>query len=108
MDGNIAAFLIWCGIALLFIIMGIASFFKKKPMGFWANAEQFEVTDVKAYNKAVGGLFIAFGAVVAASGIPLLFENKTFILLSVLGMMIAVIAMMAVYMIIITPKFEKK
>ena len=48
------AFIIFVMVALIFVAIGISAFFAKKPMGFFANAEMFEVTDVKAYNRAVG------------------------------------------------------
>lgn len=48
------AFIIFVLVALIFVVIGISAFFAKKPMGFFANSEMFEVTDVKAYNRAVG------------------------------------------------------
>lgn len=38
--------------------IGIRSFFTQKPVGFWANVENFPVKDLKGYNYATGKLFI--------------------------------------------------
>lgn len=83
-------------------------FFAKKPLGFWANAKVFEVTDIKKYNRAVGKLFCTFGIVFAILGIPLISgQNSPWILLSVLGIMIETIVAMAVYSLVIEKKYKK-
>ena len=105
------AFTIWSIIGLLFIILGIYAFFSKKaqPMGFWANAKMFEVTDVRKYNAAMGKLFIGFGIVFIILGLPLLSgQNSALIILSVFGVMAEVILMMAIYTIVIEKKYKKK
>ena len=85
MNEKLPAFLIWAAMGLLFVILGVHAFFAKKPQHFWANVKMAEVTDVKKYNRAVGKLFIAFGAVFALIGLPLLMENEAWVILSVLG-----------------------
>ena len=105
------AFTIWSIIGLLFIILGIYAFFSKKaqPMGFWANAKMFEVTDVRKYNAAMGKLFIGFGMIFIILGLPLLSgQNSALIILSVFGVMAEVIIMMAIYTIVIEKKYKKK
>ena len=105
------AFTIWSIIGLLFIILGIYAFFSKKaqPMGFWANAKMFEVTDVRKYNAAMSKLFIGFGIVFIILGLPLLSgQNSALIILSVFGVMAEVILMMAIYTIVIEKKYKKK
>ena len=103
------AFLIWSIVGCLFICLGIYSFFSKKPAGFWANAEMFQVTDVKNYNRAVGKLFCAFGIVFVILGLPLLSgQNSPWILLSVFGVMIECIAIMIIYTTVIEKKYKKK
>lgn len=105
----LAAFIIWAAVGLMFVVMGICAMFSGKPAGFWANAEMFEVTDVKGYNRAVGMMFIAFGAVFALLGLPLFAgQNSAWILLSVLGVAFETIAMMAVYSTVIEKKYRKK
>ena len=102
------AFLIWLAVGLLLIGIGVHAFFAKKPQHFWANAPMIEVNDVKKYNRAVGKLFIAFGAVFTLIGLPLLMENKMWILLSMLLVMPAVIGMMVIYTTVIEKKYKRK
>ena len=111
MTEMILSFTIWSIIGLLFIILGIYAFFSKKaqPMGFWANAKMFEVTDVRKYNAAMGKLFIGFGMIFIILGLPLLSgQNSALIILSVFGVMAEVIIMMAIYTIVIEKKYKKK
>ena len=111
MTEMILSFTIWSIIGLLFIILGIYAFFSKKaqPMGFWANAKMFEVTDVRKYNAAMGKLFIGFGMIFIILGLPLLSgQNSALIILSAFGVMAEVILMMAIYTIVIEKKYKKK
>ena len=111
MTETMLAFIFWSIIGLLFIILGIYAFFSKKaqPMGFWANAKMFEVTDVRKYNAAMGKLFIGFGMIFIILGLPLLSgQNSALIILSVFGVMAEVIIMMAIYTIVIEKKYKKK
>ena len=111
MGETVIAFIIWCAIGLLFIGMGIYAFFTKnpQPMGFWANAKMFEVTDVKKYNAAMGKLFCAFGIVFIILGLPLLSgQNSAWIILSAFGVMGEAIVMMGIYTIVIEKKYKKK
>lgn len=102
-------FIIWSIVGGLFIFLGIYSFFSKKAMGFWANEKMFEVTDIKKYNAAVGKLFCAFGVIFIILGLPLLAgQNSGWILLSVLGVMLEVIATMMIYTLVIEKKYRKK
>lgn len=88
---------------------GYIFLFFKKAIGFWANAEMFEVTDIKKYNGAVAKLFCVFGIVFIILGFPLLSEqNSAWILLSVLGLMIEIITAMIVYTTVIEKKYKKK
>ena len=111
MSETVVAFIIWCAIGLLFIGMGFYAFFTKnpQPMGFWANAKMFEVTDVRKYNAAIGKLFIGFGIVFIALGLPLLSgQNSALIILSMFGVMAEAIFMMAIYTLVIEKKYKKK
>ena len=111
MTETMLAFIFWSIIGLLFIILGIYAFFSKKaqPMGFWANAKMFEVTDVRKYNAAMGKLFIGFGMIFIILGLPLLSgQNSALIILSAFGVMAEVILMMAIYTIVIEKKYKKK
>ena len=47
---TLIGFGIWCMAGLFFIALGVYALFSKKAVGFWANAEMFQVTDAKKYN----------------------------------------------------------
>lgn len=65
MTGEVIGFVIWGIVGFLFVGLGISAIFSKKPVGFWANAEMFEVTDIKKYNGAMTKLFCIYGIVFA-------------------------------------------
>lgn len=102
-------FWIWFIFGVLFIALGIRSFFSKKAAGFWANVEMFQVTDIKQYNRAVGKLFCVFGTVFIFLGFPLLSEqNSAWILFSVFGVMFESIIAMVIYSTVIEKKYNKE
>lgn len=109
MTGTILGFGIWCMIGCFFIGLGIFSFFSKKAVGFWANVEMFQVTDVKKYNSAMGKLFCTLGVVLIFLGVPLLSkQNSVWILFSIIGVMVEMIAAMIIYTTVIEKKYKKK
>lgn len=109
MTGRVIGFVIWSVVGCLFIGLGIYSFYSQKPMGFWANARMFEVTDRKKYNAAVGKLFSVFGIVFILLGLPLLAgQNSPWIFLSVLGALLECISAMVVYTVVIEEKYRKR
>lgn len=109
MDGEKMAFMIWAIIGCIMIGIGIGAYVSKKPVGFWANAKTFPVKDTKGYNRALGKLFVCYGAVFLVLGIPLLCgQNSPYIFLSVVGVMIETIAVMIVYSVRIEKKYREK
>lgn len=81
----------------------------KNPVGFWANTETIKVKDVKGYNRASGLLFIIYGIIFVILGIPLLEgQNTPYVLLSVIGVMVETIVIMAAYSLVIVKKYEEK
>lgn len=109
MNEGTFGFIIWAIVGCIMVIIGIRAFFQKKAVGFWANSKVFPVNDVKGYNHAVGKLFIVYGIVFIGLGIPLLSgQNSPYILLSILGVMIETIVIMAVYSVSITKKYREK
>ena len=109
MSGRMVGFVIWAIFGCVMIMIGISDFFSKKEVGFWANAKTFPVNDIKKYNRATGKLLIAYGVIFVVLGLPLLDgQNSPYILLSVLGVMIETIAVMAIYSLHITKKYRKK
>lgn len=112
MEEMMTAFIIWGIFGCFFIGMGIYDMLSKKevPFGFWANAETLPMENVKAYNRAVGLLWIVYGIVFILLGLPLLFhgQNSAGIVITLLGTMFEAIAAMAVYVVVIEKKYRKK
>lgn len=111
MEGTMIAFIIWGIFGCFFIGMGMYDMLSKKevPFGFWANAETLPMENVKAYNRALGLLWIVYGVVFILLGIPLLQgQNSAGILITLLGTMFEAIAAMAVYVVVIEKKYRKK
>ncbi len=109
MSGRILGFIVWAAVGAALILAGVCTWFSRKPVGFWANAEMFEVSDVRGYNRAMAKLLWGFGTVFILLGLPLLAgQNSPWILLSVLGCMLEVIAAMAVYTLGIEKKYRKR
>ena len=68
-----------------------------------------KVKDVKGYNRASGLLFIIYGIIFVILGIPLLDgQNTPYVLLSVIGVMVETIVIMAAYSLVIVKKYEEK
>lgn len=107
--GKIWGFVLWLIVGGLLIALGISAFFAKKEVGFFNNVKPLPMRDVKAYNRAVGKLFIVYGILFAALGLPLLFgQNSALILISILGVVAETIGAMAVYILVIQNKYERK
>ena len=109
MTPGIFAFATFALIGLFFLIMGIRCRHSDKPSGFWANAEQFEVTDVHAYNKAMSKMWFVAAVLYTALGLPLLTPANILlvILISVVGTMIVSIGLMIFFTTAIEPRFKK-
>lgn len=90
------------------VVLGLSAFRAKKEFGFWANVKTLPMKDVKAYNRAVGWLFIVYGGIFVLLGLPLLGKNSLGIIFSILGTVLESIAAMAIYTIVIQSKYEKK
>lgn len=111
MSGSVIGFVIWFLFGVIFVFRGIYCLRAKKeiPFGFWANADTAPVSDVKAYNRALGKLFVTAGIIFIALGLPLLGgQNSPGIVFSVLGSLIFAIVMMAVYTVGIEGRYRKK
>ena len=107
MTGNMIGFVIWALVGVVIIILGIRAYFSRKVAGFWANIKPISVNDITGYNRAVGKLFVIYGVILIALGLPLLSgQNSPYILLSVLGVMIETIVIMAVYSLCIERKYK--
>lgn len=108
-EDKILGFVLWSFVGLIIIGLGVAAFFAKKEVGFWSNVRPLPMKDVKAYNRAVGKLFIVYGAVTILLGLPILGSSPGVgVIISILGAMLETIVAMAVYTLVIQPKHEKK
>lgn len=102
------ALILWMVCAALFIGIGISCFFAKKQVQFWANFDSPPVTDIPAFNRAVGRLWCGFGIVFALLGLPLAAGSLPLIILcSVLGTIFACIALIVTF-VHIENKYRKK
>ncbi len=107
--GAMTGFILWLIVGCLLMALGIGAFFAKKEVGFFNNVKPLPMRDVKAYNRAVGKLLIIYGIVFMALGLPLLAgQNSALLLLSILGVVAETIGAMAVYILVIQNKYEKK
>lgn len=99
-DKMIVGFIIWSGVALLFVSIGVKCGRSKVPVGFFANVETTQVENVEKYNKAVSKLWFVTATIYEIMGIPLLFleQNSLYFIPIVFGVMFEMIVMMVVYL----------
>ena len=101
-------FVIWCACAVFFAVLGAVTYRKKdQPAKFWANMRSAPVKNVRAYNRAVGKLWIAFAAVLFLLGLPLLQgQNSGGIVITILGTLFLAIGLMVFYILVIDRKYR--
>ena len=70
------AAIVW-GCALVTGVIALWAFRRKTPMHFWAGSavNPEEITDIPAYNRANGNMWLAYAAAMALSGIVGLFNT---------------------------------
>ena len=95
MNEGTMAFLVWAAVAAVFAALGVYCLFAKKAVGFWANAEVFEVTDTRRYNAAVAKLFFAFGVGTLLLGLPLLGLPLPLTVEHILGWLLAAVTVLS-------------
>lgn len=103
--GEIIVMVIVNGIcALVFIALGLYALRKERPMHFWAGTtvKSEEISDVKAYNKANGVMWIAYGSLFVIAALASLFKQPfistiIIILASVPGLVILIIVYRLIY-----------
>ena len=108
----IIAFVIWALVSCCFIGYGISLMFSNRevPAGFWANVkEPPQVTNVKAYHKALGKLWCGYGIILLLLGLPFLGEqNSVGFIITILGTCWASIGLAIIYSIGIINKYQKR
>lgn len=111
MTEGVLAFVLWILVSLIFVVIGIYDLRAKEVVGFWSNGKKpsVEKENLKAYNRAVGILWIAYAVILMLLGLPLLAgDNSPLIVITLLGTMAEVVLLMAVYVIVIEKKYCKK
>lgn len=111
MAEGIIAFVIWIMVSLVFVVIGIYGLRAKEVVGFWSNGKKprVEEENVKAYNRAVGILWIVFAVIFMLLGLPLLAgDNSPLIVITLLGTLAEIVALMAVYVLVIEKKYCTK
>lgn len=109
MTGNMIGFVIWVIVGVIIISLGVRAYLSRKVISFWASIKPVSVNDITGYNRAVGRLFVIYGVILIALGLPLLSgQNSPFILLSVLGVVIETIVIMAIYSLCIERKYKEQ
>ena len=110
MTEGIIAFVIWILVSFVFVGIGIYDLRVNEVVGFWSNVKKPVVNDenLKAYNRAVGILWIAFAVIFMLLGLPLLAgDNSPLIVITLLGSLAEIVALMAVYVLVIEKKYCK-
>lgn len=96
-------------IGLAIIIAGIAAMKSKKPAGIYSNVkapDADEISDLKAYNCAVGKLITGYAVLFIIVGFAAINANKsTAAILIVISAFPGAIAMMIIYETVISPKY---
>lgn len=104
---------LWILIGGGFIILGLYGLFGKqdKPMRFWANVQDVPIApeNVRAYNRALGKLWISYGAGLIFLGMPILGGSDALIVISTsVGVVLLTIGMIVIFMFGIESKYRKK
>ena len=95
----IIAFVIWSVVAVIFLVIGVSTWKAKEAAGFFTFVEPPKVKDVRRYNHAVAKLWLAAALILEILGVPMLWleQNSSQIIITILGVMVLVIAMVVVY-----------
>ena len=97
--GNIAFLIIMIPVSLLFTCLGIYAWRRKEPMWFFSgiSVSAEEITDVPAYNKANGKLWIAYSLIFWISAICGFFKAGVGGIILIVGGIIGSIALPLIY-----------
>lgn len=85
---NLVYLIIMWAAALLFVMVGIYSMNRKKPMwlGVGSRISESKITNVKAYNRSIGKMWIAFSALFLMGGIMMYFvPASSFVIFALAG-----------------------
>ena len=96
---NIIFLMIVIAIGLFFTIFGIYAWRRKEPMWFWSGriVRENEITDVRAFNRANGIMWLAFSAVFWLSAVLALMQNDAAGLVMLGGCLLGIPGLIFVY-----------
>lgn len=84
----------------VFIGFGVFALKKQTPIHFWSGTvvKAEEITDIKAYNRANGIMWIVYGALIILSGIPAaILDLNMFAIISIVIIFLGLIIMIIIY-----------
>ena len=96
---SIVWLIIMAPVSLLFTGLGVYAWKRKKPMWFWSGStvEESEISDIPAYNKANGLMWLAFSAILWISTVFGCMNAKTGGMILIAGCVLGVPALPIVY-----------
>lgn len=103
MGENIVALVAIIPVVMIFGVIGIYSYKNNIPMSFWKGSivEAKEITDIKAYNKAVGELWIRYGLAYLIAWITSVFSKKIgnilMLLVALIGSIVLIFSYSRIY-----------
>ena len=99
MKDNIIWLFIMIPVSLLFTGLGIFAWRREKPMWFWSGStvKESEISDIPAYNRANGIMWLAFSLLMWISTILGAMNMKTGGIVLIVGSAISVPALPVVY-----------
>ena len=97
--GNIIWFIIMVPTSLLFTGIGIYAMKREKPMWFWSGCtvKEEEISDVRAYNKANGIMWIVFSCIFWISTLLGLLNTSAAGLALIIGFIIGIPCLVIAY-----------
>ena len=97
--GSIVFLIIMIPVSLLFTGIGVYAWRRKKPMWFWSGStvEEDEISDVAAYNRANGIMWLVFSLLMWASAILGAINMKMGGIVLIAGCMVGVPILPIVY-----------
>lgn len=113
MSEKMIGFLMWALFGGGFIAAGLYGFFttREKPMRFWANVQDAPIApeNARTYNRALGKLWIAYGAGLIFLGMPILGDSDALTVISTsVGVVFLTLAMIVIFMFGIEGKYRKR
>ena len=99
MVGKIIWWIVSYGCAILFFAIGVYALKRKKPMWFWSGStvDEKSISDIPAYNRANGIMWICYSAVFWISAILGIFRQETAGVVLAVGCLLGIPALIIAY-----------